>query len=295
MPKIIFRNETIGSALFSQEDLDPEVREELAPYWHQLQNSGDVLNSKVEYLPEVGVVKTLVARTFILQYHTCPDTKSLSIDVFQLRPNPDAEALRAMLSESWRTDEDDMRRPEVVPQADNPIDLVRTIEFIAEGIVNKQELADRLGHTGDHRHRHGYYKLSALEALGLSIKQKNTAGRGTKPVLTESGKRIADAVGNRDLQCRLLAEVMLRYEPVYIVIEEITGGEQPLGEQVLRETIDLFSPDRRKSTIERRAKCLEAWVTWLVREMDLDVSTESGRQLNLFTVQHRAGKIRRLT
>jgi hypothetical protein len=286
--------QSLKNVFLGKQNLDPEVKEELEIYRKELRETGDITGASLVALQDGSSAKEKNCRTFVLLYRTDAHKKIIVIEHVELKGNPDYASLREMLNRLSTCETSEMLHPRIVPQSDNPISIIRLVELIYEGIIDPLALGERLGHKGkkpEFRIRHGNYKIAAAEALGLLQREKR--GRKKPPVLTEKGLRIALNKGDNDTQCRLLAESMLRCSIIASVIGPALDQNKELRQEMFIETIRLHAkPGSKASTIRRRAKCLEAWSVWLVREMGYCVPTD-GSQLELFTVVHREGKIRR--
>ncbi len=255
--------------------LDSEVNDELQPFIQALRREGDISGSKILCSPLVSVpIKEISVRTFTLQYYISVSGKVVKIVCFKQHPNKDSEELKEMLNKNLPNEGED---GVVIPQADNPIALIKALELIYNGVLTPETLAVKLGHkckTTRDNARHGNYKLQALQALKLIT--RNQKSRSSKPELTSNGLRIANC-RDRNTQARFLAESMLGYQPILELFQNIKDGRFDF--KLVDECTRLFSKEGYSTnTLQRRAKCLESWSIWLIRELNL----QTDQQLHLF-------------
>jgi hypothetical protein len=104
-------------------------------------------------------------------------------------------------------------------------------------------------------------------------------------VLTDRGKRIAQS-DDQETRERLLAEALLGFYPIQMIIEKTTRDDQELTKELIQEVISLVSfGDCGGTTNPRRASSLQALVNWVSRWAGIPIRREGSDGVQLYIPQ----------
>lgn len=266
MFKIIFANEFIKQIFLQKDRLEDSTREELLLYKRKLAKSGEVCGAEaVRMFPILEICYRVPCRNFNLVYVVYSKLKQIHLYGFELEPVHKLRELQDSLEDNWRSENDDLTI--YIPQADRPEKIIRVLEVLSQDYCTSLEIGIKLGHKGKKakdKARHGSYFGRALVELKLVDRYRKGNLYSYIYKLTEDGARIASC-SDRWTQSKLLAEAMLKFYPIQVIFDEITIGKQPLTLDLVTDLVDqLLSPGNHKTkTLERRAKCLIRWITWI--------------------------------
>jgi hypothetical protein len=250
-----------------------EICNELQPYLDSLVKYGEISGSDF-YLGQINKVQ---GRTFDLHYQRNMTDKSVRIIELNIHC---VSVFREKFSlvDSW----DDAQVLDSIPQYDSHEKLVQALVLIEKGTISSLELGHKLGHKAKKKkdiERHGQYAKHALVELQLITKVRE--GRTIRPVLTSSGRCIANAP---DLETKevLLIQAMLNYRPVRKVLEAIDDGRAELSDCLVKNIV--FSEvEHNSDTSNRRSQTIKSWVKWMCKYQLIPIRYNSpDLQLTLF-------------
>jgi len=243
---------------------DTELEQELSPVLETLKKYGEVEGASLGVKPGItGLVYELRGKNFQIAYTVDVTKKEIRFYEFQ----------QVSHSIDWKTAlEQDfggtLEQPAYIPQIGDPHKFIKTIEKINDGINTSKNLGIAFG-SGAKKDkdlaRRGDYLGRPLIEFGLARKCQVDKKSSSIYVLTDQGKRIAlsDDLETRE---RLLAEVLLGFHPIQMIIEETTYGNQELTKELIQEIIFVTTMgDCGGTTSPRRASSLRALVNWVTR------------------------------
>jgi len=260
----------------------PEVQDYLKSCVEQLKRTGEIKFKIVPVKqPNVngGIVWEVNHPSFRLTYSLDIENKKIKIWTFYIQAKYQKnEWLNYLENDPMLSEEP---KPLYITQVDQPQKIIYGIKAVASGKTTNFELGSALGNTGKKRsiERHGLYFGRIATELNLlkTIKQ----GRSHVYALTESGQRLASS-GNPDIEVRVLAEAMMTYEPIRVILGEIHEGT-PFSIQLVQNLIDerLCPTDHTGVTSFRRAQALRTWTIWLSITMGIPIRYQGaeGKQL----------------
>lgn len=265
MYKFTYFDEQVKS-MFSDRSAfwDFELEQELAPVLETLKQSGEVEGASCGVKPGVlGLVYELKGRTFQITYTVNVGNKEIRFYEFR----------QISHSIDWKTAlEQDLsgreEQPIYIPQIGDAHKLIRTVELIYSGINTAKDLGIAFG-SGAKKDkdlaRRGDYLGRPVMEFGLANRSQIKKQSSSIYVLTDRGKRIAQS-NDRETRERLLAEALLGFYPIQMIVEETTRGDKELTKELIQEIISLVSlGDCGGTTNPRRASSLRALVNWVSR------------------------------
>jgi hypothetical protein len=260
---------------------DIELEQELSPVLETLKEYGEVAGAICGRKPGISeLVYELRGRTFQIAYTVNFVRKEVVFYEFHLVSH----------KIDWRSAlEQDLRNGEeqviYIPQIGDPHKLIRTIELISSGVNTAQKIGFAFGSgaTNDKNlSRRGDYLGRAVIEFGLATKCKDSKQGKSIYVLTDRGWRIAQST-DLETRERLLAESLLGFYPIQMIIEETTRGDRELTKELIQEIISLVSlGDCGGTTRPRRASSLRALVNWVTRWAGIPVRREGNDGVQLY-------------
>jgi hypothetical protein len=261
---------------------DPDIEGELTPLLDRLKNSGEVpwADCGLNLIAPGMMYHTLAGRTFQLAYTVDATKKEIRFYEFQ----------QISHSIDWqRSMDDDFQSVEdqatYIPQIGDPCKFIKTVEFISRGINTSKELGIAFGSGATNEKnlvRRGDYLVRPVVELGLAMKIRTENQAYSTYILTERGVLISKS-DNQEIQERLLAEALLCFYPIQLIISETTRGNRELTKELIQEIISLVSlGDCGGTTNPRRASSLRALVNWVTRWAGIPVRREGSDGIQLY-------------
>lgn len=260
---------------------DPELQQELSPVLKQLQKSGEIAGANVGIKPGiVGLVCELKGRTFQLTYTVSADRKIVKFYEFN----------QVSHSIDWETAlENDLRCSEeksvYIPQIGDPHKLIKAVVLIGAGTNTPKDLGvafDSGAKKDKDKIRRGDYIGKPLMALGLAKRVRLEGKSSSIYALTEQGMLIASN-SDQETRERLLAESLLGFYPIQVILGETRQDGRPLTKELIQETISkVTSGDCGGTTNPRRASSLRALVNWVTRWAGIAIQRGNGDGVQLY-------------
>ncbi|MFZ4664967.1 MAG: DUF7226 domain-containing protein [Prochlorotrichaceae cyanobacterium] len=259
---------------------DLAVEQELSPVLEVLKQTGEVEGAWCGVKPGVsGLVYELRGRTFQLTYAVNVPRKEIRFYEFQQISH--LIDWKTSLDQDLRSGEE---QPIYIPQDGDPHKFIRTVDLINCGINTPKSLGIELGSIAKKDKdiaRKGYYLARALAELNLVVNQEEKRSQKIY-VLTDRGKRIAQS-DDQETRERLLAEALLGFYPIQMIIEKTTRDDQELTKELIQEVISLVSfGDCGGTTNPRRASSLRALVNWVTRWAGIPIRREGNNGVQLY-------------
>ena len=261
---------------------DLELEEELSPVLEKIKQTGEIAGANCGFnlIAPGRIYYTLPGRTFQLAYTVDPHKKEIRFYEFQ----------QVSHQMDWETAlEQDLRdgekQPMYIPQIGDPHKFIRTVGLIHRGINTSKDLGIAFG-SGAKKDkdlaRRGDYLGRPVIELGLASRSQLDKQSSRIYVLTDRGRRIAQS--NDPETCeRLLAEALLGFHPIQMIIDETTRGEKELTKGLIQEIISRISfGDCGGSTNPRRASSLRALVNWVTRWAGIPIRREGNDGVQLY-------------
>ncbi|MEM6840039.1 MAG: hypothetical protein AAF609_24790 [Cyanobacteria bacterium P01_C01_bin.120] len=285
MFKFIYFDSQIKTILSDRSTFcDLAVEQELAPILEVLKQTGEVEGACFGFKPGVsGLVYELRGRTFRLTYAVDVPKKEIRFYEFQ----------QISHTIDWKTalDQDlckGEQQPIYIPQIGDPQKYIKTVELIHSGINTSKSLGVVFGSTAKKEKdlaRRGDYLGRPVMEIGLA--SRGAAGNKSSSiyVLTDRGKRIAQN-DDQETRERLLAEALLGFYPIQVIIEKTTRDDQELTKELIQEVIFQMSlGDCGGITNPRRASSLRALVNWVSRWAGIPIRREGNDGVQLYIPQ----------
>lgn len=235
---------------------DPELEGELSPVLDKLKQTGEIAGAICGFnlIAPGRIYYTLTGRNFQLAYTVDSCKKEIRFYEFQ----------QVSHQIDWETAlEKDLRdgeeQPIYIPQIGDPHKFIRTVELIDCGTNTSKELGGAFG-SGAKKDkdlaRRGDYLGRPIIEFGLALRTQIDKQSPSIYVLTDRGRRIAQN-NDPEIRERLLAEALLGFYPIQMIIEETTHGDKELTKELIQEIISLVSfGDCGGTTNPRRARAL---------------------------------------
>lgn len=260
---------------------DAELEQELSPVLETLKQCGEVEGASCGVKPGVaGLVYELRGRTFQITYTV--DVTRKEIRFYEFRQMSHSIDWKTALEQDFRSGED---QPIYIPQIGDPHKFIRTIKLIHCGINTPKDLGIAFG-SGAKKDkdlaRRGDYLGRPVMEIGLASRCQIEKQSSSIYVLTAQGKRIAQS-NDQETRERLLAEALLGFYPIQMIIEETTHGDKELTKELIQEIISLVSfGDYGGTTNPRRASSLRALVNWVTRWAGIPIRREGNDGVQLY-------------
>uniref|UniRef100_B8HVK9 DUF7226 domain-containing protein n=1 Tax=Cyanothece sp. (strain PCC 7425 / ATCC 29141) TaxID=395961 RepID=B8HVK9_CYAP4 len=243
---------------------DAELVQELSPVLETLKQCGEVEGASCGRKPGVTeLVYELRGRSFQITYSV--DVARKEIRFYEFKQMSHSIDWRTALEQDLHSGEE---QPVYIPQIGDPYKFIRTVELIYCGINTPKDLGIAFG-SGAKKDkdlaRRGDYLGRPVIEIGLASRYQVEKQSASIYVLTERGQRIAQS-NDLETRERLLAEALLGFYPIQMIIEETTYGDNALTKELIQEIISLVTlGDCGGSTVPRRASSLRALVNWVAR------------------------------
>lgn len=260
---------------------DAELEQELSPILETLKQCGEVEGASCGRKPGVtGLVYELGGRTFQITYSV--DVVRKEIRFYEFKQMSHSIDWRTALEQDLRNGED---QPGYIPQIGDPHKFIMTVELIHCGINTPKDLGIAFG-SGAKKDkdlaRRGNYLGQPVIEIGLASRCQIKKQSASTYVLTERGQRIAQS-NDSETRERLLAEALLGFYPIQMIIEETTRGDKELTKELIQEIISLVSlGDCGGTTNPRRASSLRALVNWVTRWAGIPIRREGNDGVQLY-------------
>ena len=282
MYKFTFFDKQVKSMLSDRKAFwDPDLEQELSPVLEALKRFGEIEGANCGIKPGVsGLVYEIKGRTFQIAYAVNASAKEIKIyEFYQVSHSID-----------WKTAlEQDLRaggeQPIYIPQIGDPQKFIETIRLIQAGTNTARNLGVAFG-SGAKKDtdlcRRGNYLVRPLVELNLVTKGQLGKRSSSIYVLTDRGRLIAESK-EQETRERLLAEALLGFYPIQMIIEETTLGNQELTKALIQDVISLVSlGDCGGTTNPRRASSLRALVNWVSRWAGIPLRREGSDGVQLY-------------
>ena len=263
---------------------DLAVEQELAPVLEVLKQAGEVGGASCGVKPGVSeLVYELKGRTFQITYAVNVQKKEIRFYEFQ--------QISHLID--WKTALDqDLRggeeQPIYIPQIGDPHKFIRTVDLIHGGTNTPKDLGVAFSSGAKKEKdlaRRGDYLGRPVMEIGLASRSAVENQSSSIYVLTERGKRIAQS-NDQETRERLLAEALLGFYPVQLIIEKTTRDDQELTKELIQEVISLVSfGDCGGTTNPRRASSLRALVNWVSRWAGIPIRRKGNDGVQLYIPQ----------
>ena len=258
---------------------DAELEQELAPVLKILKQCGEIEGASCGVKPGVvGLVYELRRRTFLITYTV--DVTRKEVRFYDLKQTSHPCDWKTALEQDHQNGEE---QPIYIPQIGDPHKFIKTVELIHCGINSPKDLGVAFG-SGAKKDRNlarrGDYLGRPVMELGLASRCQ--IKKQTFYALTDRGKRIAQS-NDQETRERLLAEALLGFYPIQIIIEETTRGNKELTKELIQDTISLVSfGDYGGTTNPRRASSIRALVNWVTRWAGIPIRREGNDGVQLY-------------
>lgn len=256
--------------------------ESIYTIFEHLKKTAEISGSEPCRLLEIPrICRSIISGDINLVYDVVKEKNLIRIYGFDLDPRKNILKMKSNLEQEWNEDEE---RYVYIPQTDRPEKIIKTVELVGQGFVKSFDIGRELGHKGKQEtlRRHGSYFTRTCTELNLL--KYNLVGKSRIYSLTDFGEQLIKFNDHWD-KYSFLSKLMLDFEPVTMIFDEIYGGENTLTLEFVEEMIEIISPGNHSlKTIERRAKCLMRWVLWVanIEKIPVRCSEKSGMQLFLF-------------
>lgn len=118
--------------------------------------------------------------------------------------------------------------------------------------------------------------------FGLASRYQEHKKSSSIYVLTDRGIQIAQS-NDAETRERLLAEALLGFYPIQVIIEEITRSDKELTKELIQDVISMVSlGDCGGTTNPRRASSLRALVNWVTRWAGIPVRRAGSDGVQLY-------------
>lgn len=282
MYKFTYFDDQVRLMLCRRSELwDTELEQELAPVLETLRKYGEIEGASCGCKPGVtGLIYEIRGKTFQITYSVNTIKKEIRFYEFNLVSH--LIDWKTALEQDLINSED---QPVYIPQIGDPHKLIKTVELIHHGIRTSKEIGIALnsGASNDRSlTRRGDYLSRSIIEIGLATRQKGKKGVSSSYILTERGQRIAQS-NDLETRERLLAEALLGFCPIQMIIEETTHGNKELTKELIQEIISLVSlGDCGGTTNPRRASSLRSLVNWVTRWAGIPVRREGNNGVQLY-------------
>jgi hypothetical protein len=263
---------------------DLEVEQELAPVLESLKRCGEVEGASCGRKPGVmGLVYEVKGKTFHITYTV--DAQRGEVKFYEFQQISHLIDWKAALETDLRQGEEE---PVYIPQIGDPQKLIRTIQLISDGINTAKDLGIAFGSgakNDENLSRRGDYLGRSVLEIGLVKRVSVNKRTPSVYILTERGEKIARANESQTRE-RLLAEALLGFYPIQLIIEKTTRDDQELTKELIQEVISLVSlGDCGGETNPRRAGSLRALVNWVSRWAGIPIRREGHDGVQLYIPQ----------
>ena len=260
---------------------DTDLEQELSPVIEILKKVGEVEGASCGIKPGVtGLVYELKGRTFQITYTV--DVAKKEIRFYEFRQMSHDIDWKMALKQDLRISEE---KPIYIPQIGDPHKLIKAIEMIQRGINTPKSLGvafDSGAKKDKDLARRGDYLGRPLIEIGLASRYPGEKKPASIYVLNERGNRIAQSK-DQETRERLLAEALLSFYPIQLIVEKTTLGDEELTKELIQEIISLVSfGDCGGTTNPRRASSLRALVNWVTRWAGIPVRREGNDGVQLY-------------
>jgi hypothetical protein len=263
---------------------DLAVEQELAPVLEALKQTGEVGGACCGVMPGVsGLVYELRGRTFQLTYAVDVPRKEIRFYEFQ-QISHSMDWKTALAQDLCRGEQ----QPIYIPQIGDPQKYIKTVVLIHGGTNTSKSLGIAFGSDAKKEKdlaRRGDYLGRPVMEIGLASRGLAKNQSSSIYVLTDRGKRIAQS-NDQETRERLLAEALLGFYPIQMIIEQTTHDDQELTKELIQEVISLVSfGDCGGTTNPRRASSLRALVNWVSRWAGIPIRREGNDGVQLYIPQ----------
>jgi hypothetical protein len=261
--------------------LDTDLEQELSPVLETLRKYGEIEGANFGVKPGLtDLVYELKGRTFQITYTV--DSMRKEIRFYEFCQVSHLMDWKTALEQSLRSGEE---KPNFIPQIGDPHKFIKAVQFIYEGINTSKDLGIAFGSSAKKDKdvvRKGNYLGLPLIELGLATRSQIRTETSSTYGLTDRGMRIALS-NDLETRERLLAEALLGFYPIQIIIEETTLGGNELTKSLIQDVISLVSlGDCGGTTVPRRASSLRALVNWVTRWAGIPVRREGSDGVQLY-------------
>lgn len=261
---------------------DPELEEELRPVLAKLKQTGEIAGASCGFnlIAPGRIYYTLPGRNFKLAYTV--DSCNEEIRFYEFQQVSHQIDWETALEQDLRDGEE---QPIYIPQIGDPHKFIRAIELIYRGINTSKDLGVAFG-SGAKRDkdlaRRGDYLGRPIIEFGLAHRVQTAKQSPSIYVLSDQGRRIAQS-DDSEIRERLLAEALLAFYPIQVIIEETTRGGKELTKELIQEIISLVSfGDCGGTTNPRRASSLRALVNWVTRWAGIPIRRKGNDGVQLY-------------
>lgn len=260
---------------------DPDLEQELSPVLEVLKQSGEIEGAICGVKPGVsGLIYELNGRTFQITYSV--DARRREIKFYEFQQVSHSIDWKIALEQELHGSEE---QPIYIPQIGDPHKFIKTVELIYLGINTSRDLGIAFG-SGAKKDkdlsRRGDYLGRPLIELGLAVRSKFEKQSSSIYVLTDRGRLIAEN-SNLETRERLLAEALLGFYPIQVIIEETTSSDKELTKELIQDVISQVSlGDCGGTTNPRRASSLRALVNWVSRWAGIPIRREGSDGVQLY-------------
>lgn len=282
MYKFLYRDEQVKSMFSDRKAFwDAELEQELSPILETLKKYGEVAGASCGRKPGVtGLVYEFKGQTFQLTYTI--DVKNKNIIFYEFSQVSHPIAWQAALDQAFHSDEE---QPIYIPQIGDPHKFIKTVELIYQGINTSKDLGIAFGSGAKKAKdlaRRGEYLGRSIIEMGLARRYQLGKQSASIYVLTEQGQRIAQS-NDQETRERLLAEALLGFHPIQMIIDETTRGDKELTKELIQEIISLVTwGDCGGTTNPRRASSLRALVNWVTRWAGIPIRRKGNDGVQLY-------------
>jgi hypothetical protein len=259
---------------------DSELEQELSPVLEVLKQSGEVEGASCGFKPGVSsLVYELKGRTFQITYTVNVEKKEIRFYEFQQVAH--LIDWKATLEQQLH---DGGEESAYITQIGDPHKFIRTIDLIYSGVNTPKNLGIESGSNAkkdEYLARRGDYLGRPIMELGLAARSHIKGQSSSIYVLTDRGKRIAQS-NDQETRERLIAEALLGYYPIQMIIDETTRENKELSKELIQEIITLITLDECGGTTNpRRASSLRALVNWVSRWAGIPIRREGNDGVQL--------------
>ncbi|MEL7072250.1 MAG: hypothetical protein AAGN15_26935 [Cyanobacteria bacterium J06581_3] len=260
---------------------DPELGKEFSPVLKQLRRTGEIAGASCGFRPGVaGLIYEIKGKTFKLDYTVNSEKKIIRIYEFrQVFHHIDWQT--ALERDCQRSEEESV----YIPQIGDPHLFLKAITLISKGTNTPKGIGIALGSTAKKEKdqaRKGDYAGRALMAFGLVERVHHKEDGHSVYALTKKGALLS-ASKDQETRERLLAEALLGFYPIQIIVSATRQGEKPLTKELIQEAIaEVTLGDCGGTTSPRRASSLRALVNWVTRWAGIAIQRGDSSGIQLY-------------
>jgi len=270
-------------AIFSDKNSfwDEDLDQELSPILKVLKENGEIEGANCGIKPGIsGLVYELKGRNFQISYTV--NTQEKEIKFYEFNQISHSIDWQIILDQNCRNEEE---QPIYIPQIGDPHKFIKAIQLIGSGVNTAKDLGIAFGSSSKNAQnfaRRGNYIVRPLIEWGLAC-QCGIENKSLKIYDLTAKRKLIEQSNDLETRERLLAEVLLNFYPITIIIEETTYGQKELTKELIEEIICLVSLNScGGETKPRRASSLRALFNWVTRWAGIPIPRKGNDGIQLY-------------